>query len=389
MRISSSGSTSSWINDIALRRCPLLPVCLLLARRRPCLSSLTRNPENAVLIVCPNLAFDRTVSISSLRPGAVQRTGPASSVAGGKGANVARAALALGGRTRVLGFLPDLGGGYLRQLFSAEGVTLLGVEVGGAVRTCTALVEDSGRVSLLNEPGPDVTDQDWRRLLDGVDPAERTVIGTGSLPPGAPVDGYAELITLVHSSGGECAVDAGGPALLAAATAGADLLCPNLFEATSALSDGAGTEVVDHVEGVDGDEGVDGVSGVDDVDRVREPAGDIPERAMDAAVRLVARGAGRAAVTAGAAGVAFAEVRVCLWLPAVLVTARNPIGAGDSLLAGTALAREQGAGWMDAVRFGMATAASSVENDRAGVVDAARVAELAARLLAAHQIASA
>ncbi len=351
-----------------------------------------------MLIVCPNLAFDRTVSISSLRPGAVQRTGPASSVAGGKGANVARAALALGGRTRVLGFLPDRGGGYLRQLFSAEGVTLIGVEVGGAVRTCTALVEDSGRVSLLNEPGPDVTDQDWRRLLEGVDPAERTVIGTGSLPPGAPVDGYAQLIALVHSSGGECAVDAGGPALLAAATAGADLLCPNLFEATSALSGGAGTEVVDQVEGVDGDEGDDGVSrvqrvegveGVDDVDQVREPAGDIPERAMDAAVRLVARGAGRAAVTAGAAGVAFAGARVSLWLPAVLVTARNPIGAGDSLLAGTALARERGAGWMDAVRFGMATAASSVENDRAGVVDAARVAELAARLLAAHQIASA
>jgi len=73
----------------------------------------------------------------------------------------------------------------------------------------------------------------------------------------------------------------------------------------------------------------------------------------------------------------------------VPVTSRNPIGAGDSLLAGAVLARERGAGWSDAVRFGMATAASSVENSGAGVVDPARVAELQAQLLAAHRVPSA
>lgn len=321
-----------------------------------------------MLIVCPNLAIDHTISIPAIQLGAVQRTGPASSVAGGKGANVARAALTLGGRAQLLGFLPRGGAGYLRELLTAEGMTLIGVEVAGAVRTCTALVEGSGRVSLLNEPGPDVTEADWQRLLDGVDPAERAVIGTGSLPPGAPADGYARLIAVVHNLGGECAVDARGPALLAAAAGGADLLCPNVFEACSVLSGGAGSSV-----------------GTEEVEP-GEPDRGIAERAMDAAGRLLALGAGRVAVTAGGAGVAFAGPGESRWLPTVPVNARNPIGAGDSLLAGAVLARERGASWVEAIRFGMATAASSVENDRAGVVDAVRVAQLHERLLALHQV---
>lgn len=324
-----------------------------------------------MLIVCPNLAIDRTIRIPSVQLGAVQRTGRASSVAGGKGANVARAALALGGRPQLLGFTPQQGAAYLRELFAAEGMSLIGVEVAGAVRTCTALVEESGRVSLLTEPGPDVTDADWQRLLDRVDPAERVVIGTGSLPPGAPADGYARLVAAVHALGGECAVDAGGPALRAAAAAGADLLCPNLFEATSALSGGARGSF--DAEEVDVDE--------------RHPG--TAERAMGAAGALLGLGAGRVAVTAGAAGVAFAGPGVSRWLPTVPVTSRNPIGAGDTLLAGAVLARERGTGWADAVRFGMASAASSVENDGAGVVDPARVAELQAQLLAAHRVPSA
>lgn len=328
-----------------------------------------------MLIVCPNLAVDHTISIPSVHLGAVQRTGRASSVAGGKGANVARAALALGGRPRVLGFTPQQGAAHLRELFSAEGMPLIGIEVAGAVRTCTALVEESGRVSLLNEPGPDVTDADWQRLLEGVGPAERAVIGTGSLPPGAPADGYARLVAVVHTLGGECSVDTSGPALRAAAAAGADLLCPNVFEATSVLSGSIGSSIGSSIdaEEVEVDE--------------RDPA--ITERAMDAAGGLLALGAGRVAVTAGAAGVAFAAPGASLWLPTVPVKRRNPIGAGDSLLAGAVLARERGAGWVDAVRFGMATAASSVENSRAGVVDAVRVAELQAQLLAAHRVPSA
>lgn len=323
-----------------------------------------------MLIVCPNLAIDHTIRLSAVLLGAVQRTGPAVSVAGGKGANVARVCAALGGSPTVLGFLPAAGGTYLRELFAAEALQLTGLDVAGAVRCCTTLIEQSGRVSLLNEKGATVTDADWQSLLAAAQviatqtaagSAPVAVIGTGSLPPGSPVDGYARLVELVHFAGGECAIDAGGPALRAAAAAGADLLCPNLSEATSVSSGDAGT-----------------------VEEVDEQAADISDRAMEAANRLLALGAGQAAVTAGSSGVALAGPGLEVWLPTVRVTARNPIGAGDSLLAGTMLARERGAEWPAAVRFGMAAAASSVENDGAGVVDSTRIAAIELQLTAAH-----
>ncbi|WP_161632103.1 1-phosphofructokinase family hexose kinase [Nakamurella lactea] len=315
-----------------------------------------------MLIVCPNIAIDHTVTLPRLYAGAVQRTGPAASAAGGKGANMARAARALGGDPQVLAFVAAGGGDYLRELFAAEQLPLVGIDVPGAVRTCTVLIEDSGRVTLLNEPGASVDERGWQALLSAVDPAATRVIGTGSLPPGAPADGYARLVELVHARGGECAVDSGGLPLRLAAQAGADLVCPNLSEAQAVL-----TGAVDAVEQVD------------------ERADDIAGRAVEAAQQLVALGAGQAAVTAGAAGVAVAGTGLPAWLPTVPVAARNPIGAGDSFLAGTVLARERGADWIDAVRFGMAVAASSVENHGSGVVDPVRVTELEAALAQAHR----
>jgi fructose-1-phosphate kinase PfkB-like protein len=55
---------------------------------------------------------------------------------------------------------------------------------------------------------------------------------------------------------------------------------------------------------------------------------------------------------------------------------RNPIGAGDALAGGLALALERGESFADAVAAGMACGAASVETDTAGVVVPARVAAL-------------
>lgn len=312
-----------------------------------------------MLIVCPNLAVDHTITLGTLQPGAVSRATAGRSLAGGKGANVARATQAIGGDALVIGFLPEIGRQHLTALFADERFELSGVPVDGVVRTCTAILESGGRTTLINEPGAEVEDRDWAALLQTVPNGSGFVLGTGSLPPGSSSDAYAGLVTLVHSWGGFCAVDVGGPALVAAARAGADLVCPNLFEAT-ALTSGSAAEEVD------------------------EQGDDIPERALEAARALRRLGAGTAAVTAGAAGVGLAWPDGELWLPTVVVKAVNPIGAGDSFLAGVVHARENGETWPAAVRFGMAVAGSSVENPGAAQVDPMRVAELVDVLTRAH-----
>lgn len=308
-----------------------------------------------MLIICPNLAIDHTVELPELRPGEVIRATAGRSVAGGKGANGARAAAALGSRIPVLGFVGSDGATRIAELFEAESMTLLQIPIEGRVRMTSALVESGGRVTLINEPGAAVSPADWTALRQAVRQTLTAgtlgpVVVTGSLPPGAPADGYAQLVDLVHEFGLECAVDASGEPLRLAAQAGADLVCPNVSEARSPT--GGGPEVVD-----------------DD-----DPH--IPDQAAEAAANLLRLGARQAVVTAGGAGTAFAEHGQTRWLPAVPVTARNPIGAGDSFLAGTIVARSRGAAWLDAVRYGMAVGAASVEDPRAGVVDPRRVAEL-------------
>ena len=301
-----------------------------------------------MLIVCQNLAVDHTITLGSLQPGAVTRASTGWSLAGGKGANVARATQAIGGDAQVVGFLPEVGRNRLTALFAAEGFDLSGVAVGGTVRTCTAILETDGRTTLINEPGAEVDAADWSALLQLVPDGTEFVIGSGSLPPGSSPEAYARLVMLVRSWGGFCAVDVGGPALSLAARAGADLVCPNLFEATT-LTSGATAEDVD------------------------EQGDDIPERALEAARGLRMLGAGTAAVTAGAAGVGLAWSDGEAWLPTVPVQAVNPIGAGDSFLAGVVHARENGESWPAAVRFGMAVAGSSVENPGAAQIDPVRV----------------
>jgi fructose-1-phosphate kinase PfkB-like protein len=82
-------------------------------------------------------------------------------------------------------------------------------------------------------------------------------------------------------------------------------------------------------------------------------------------------------VTAAEAGAAVADGWMARWVAARGVAeVRNPIGAGDALVGGLALALERGASFADAVAAGMACGAASVETDTAGVVVPARVAAL-------------
>jgi 6-phosphofructokinase 2 len=65
---------------------------------------------------------------------------------------------------------------------------------------------------------------------------------------------------------------------------------------------------------------------------------------------------------------------------AARVVVRNPIGAGDSLVAGLVGTLERGEDLDRAVLIGVAAAAASVETDVAGVVDPERVQAIVAEL---------
>jgi 1-phosphofructokinase family hexose kinase len=310
-----------------------------------------------MLVAGPNLTLDRTLNLDELRPGEVLRFDAAVVTPGGKGVNVARTALGLGAAATLVGFTPGRTGAAAGALLADEGIDLVAVAVGGEIRSTAVVMERSGRVTVMNEPGPSLAAGDWERLEEAV--AGRlggaaVLACSGSLPPGSPTDAYARLATLAERAGVVAIVDVTCVQLGAALDAGAGVVTPNLAEAEGLLR-GRADETIEAGDPVE-----------------------VRERARAAARELVARGARRAIVTAAAAGAAVADGSSVGWLEAPRVAqVRNPVGAGDSLVGGLGVALERGEPFGAAAAFGVAVAAASVETERAGVVDAARAAALA------------
>jgi 1-phosphofructokinase len=315
-----------------------------------------------VIVVNPNLCFDRTLWVEAFEAGTVSRPHRVEITAGGKGVNVARTVTDLGGTCTLLGFVADHGGEELLRLLAEEHIDVESVAVDGSVRSATIVIEASQRATVLNEPGPVLDATHLESMLavlaDALDGADQEaghdlVVCSGSLPPGLPVDAYAQITRLAHEHGAECAVDGARTALAEALAAGPDLVCPNLDEA-----EGLTTGIV-----------LESSHEVHELDEVRD-------RALSAAHGLRAAGAVRAVVTASSHGAAYADEAGDQWISAPRVQVANPIGAGDSFVGGVAAARATGTPWHEAVRRGVAVASAAVEQPRAGRVDLSRVEQL-------------
>jgi 1-phosphofructokinase family hexose kinase len=321
-----------------------------------------------VLIATPNLAIDRIVTLAEIVPGAVMRSRRTELSAGGKGVNIGRVLRVHGLTAPLLSLLCAGDGPLLAGLLAEEGADLVAVPTTGTVRQALIFREqDAGRITIVNEPGDPVPASAWQAYLDAA--AARLTDGelftvSGSLPAGVPVGGYRQLVELAHSAGAVVVIDPAPAALAAALPAGPDLVSPNLEEAEAALS-GAAADVLPIPEGAD-----------------------VRERAEAAASALVVAGARRAAVTAGAAGTAFATSERADWIPAVPVTVVSAVGAGDSFVAGLALellgetppAAASRAEWLAAVIRGVATATASCQTSLAGGVDPIRAETLRGKI---------
>jgi 1-phosphofructokinase family hexose kinase len=314
-----------------------------------------------MLIAGPNLTIDRTLTGGELRPGAVLRFAARASP-GGKGVNVARGVQALGGSPTLVGFLPGHTGAAAAAMLAEEGLALRGVRCRGELRSTAVILEPGGRSTVINEDGPEIDWDEWARyeraVADALEAGARLLVCSGSLPPGAPGDAYGRLCRVAGEHGARCVVDCSGATLRAALDARPDVVCPNVTEAEAALT------------------------GADDGPDAVEASSDARPRALAAAAALVERGARAAIVTAAAAGAAVAGPGDFAWLPAPVVAVRNPIGAGDALVAGLAVGLEQGSPLPDAARAGVAAGAASVEHEHAGRLDPERAAELLASIRA-------
>jgi len=299
-----------------------------------------------IVTVTPNPSLDRTLHLSRLEPGAVNRATATMTEPSGKGVNVALALHGVGVEVRAV--LP-VGGNVGREIRSALeqlGLDVVGVPIAGDVRSNVSLVEADGRSTKVNEPGPALSDDEVDALCAAARAGER-VLWAGSLPAGFAPSRLARAVAEARAAGRWVAVDASGPVLAAVLDNDRGglphLVKPNADELAEVL----GVEL--------------------------HTVGDV-----EAAARtLLGRGVQTVLVSLGGAGALLVDAGLPEALHGTAAVRRvvNTVGAGDAFLAGYLAEPDGGAEALaNALRFG----ATAVEHDGTllGVPDPGRSVQI-------------
>jgi 1-phosphofructokinase family hexose kinase len=310
------------------------------------------------VIVClaANPSIDKLFEIERLRPGSIHRPDGFVQVAGGKGLNVARAARALGGDVHAVALLRGHTGKWLEEMLAVEGVDGSFVWTHGENRASLSVADrETGGLTEFYEHGSEVPQASWVETVQAVAealPGAGWLTISGSLPPGALVEGYREVVAEARSAGVKVALDSEGERLRLALWGRPDVVKVNAHEASELLD-------------VPTDTREDAVTAAREL---RERAG----------------GDGHAGlVTRGADGVVLAAPDGSCWEGRLYVRGRYPVGSGDSFLAGLVVALDRGDGeggdWRGALQLALGAATANAELAGAGRLEPARAVALAAQ----------
>ena len=310
----------------------------------------TRYRARVIVCVAANPSIDKLFEIDRLVKGDIHRPQGFVQVAGGKGLNVARAAHALGADVTAAALLRGHAGRWLEEQLAAEGVRGAFVWTHGENRSSLSVADrETGSLTEFYEHGAHAPAAAWTELVQVVSEAWQPggwLTISGSLPRGAPDDGYRDLVAEARVAGVHVAVDAEGDRLRLALEAHPDIVKVNQAEARELL-------------------------GVPTARR---------EEALTAASKLrdLAGGDGHAGlVTRGAEGVVLAAPDGTLFEGTLYVRGRYPVGSGDAFLAGVVTALDVGADWEGALRLALGAATANAEVPGAGRLERARAEALA------------
>ena len=299
-------------------------------------------PGIVITVTCLNPALDITYEVDGVDWSGVNRPGQVRVRPGGKGLNVARTLLAIGAQTRLLGLAGGATGADVTSALADLGVPATFTPTGGETRRTFAVVDTGrGHTALFNEPGPEVTEDEYATFVTAYEKAladSAAVVLSGSLPRGLPAGAYAGLVAAATAAGVPAVLDTHGEALALGAAAGPAIVKPNLAE-LEAWSGGAGAVPA-------------AAAGL----RAAGPEAVVVSLGPDGLLAVTAEGAWRAAPPGEVAG--------------------NPTGAGDAVTAGLVHGLVLGRPWPDRLRHAVALGTAAVASPVAGefsLADYARV----------------
>ncbi len=301
-----------------------------------------------IITVTTNTAIDYFVEIEQLSLGGNLLANHNSQFASGKGVNVAKTIATLNTEVQALGFVGQRSVG----LFSDGAMGLIQsdfIAVPGQTRTNLTLCERlAAQETHIRTVGFSVTEADCQQLLEKIDAkleAQDILILSGSLPPGAPVDLYQQLITLAHQKSAMAILDSSGEGFRQGLQAGPHLVKPNQAE----LAEVAGRPL------------------------------ETEQALIHAAYELIKWGSQIVVVSRGPQGLLMVtENNVVLkayvnHLPQPVVSS---VGCGDALVGGLAVGKLRQYTLLDSIKLGLGCATANLFSAEPGCFEQAHLVEI-------------
>lgn len=301
-----------------------------------------------VLCITPNTAVDRTLRVAGFGAGRVWRASEVQAGIGGKGINVARALARLGQEPLCAGLLGGHAGVFAAEQAALDGLDGRWTWIDGETRSCVIVVGDRGECTVINEPGPLLSEADWARLVAEAGMLARGVAAvaiSGSLPRGCPPAALSGLI-VACGRGGRTPVwiDTSGPPLADAVAAAPYGLKINADEAAGLL----GWRVESWQD------------------------------AIRAARAIRERGPGRVAITLGGIGAVIATGRGDWRAGPPAIAAVSAVGSGDCFLAGLIAGFAEDVTAAEALRLAVACGTANALRGETGAFDPGDLSRLMA-----------
>lgn len=283
-----------------------------------------------IVTLTVNPALDVYTSIDHLEPNKKLRCEQPQLDPGGGGVNVSRVIQRLGGETKAIFIRGGYTGIIFSELLEKENVDQDPIDIKNDLRQNFAVRDtSSGDLYRFGTPGLAMKAVDYQFILDKVTNINGVefLVASGSLPPGAPENFYAQVANRVRKNRVKFVLDASGKALSEILKEGAYLIKPSIDE----LEDLTGQKANNESE------------------------------QRDLLLRLLNNYDIEIIVLSlGAEGALLATRNEVQHFPAPLVEQKSSIGAGDSMVAGITYSLSKGKSLTKSVLYGLACGSATV-----------------------------
>ncbi|MTI49400.1 MAG: 1-phosphofructokinase [Firmicutes bacterium] len=296
-----------------------------------------------------NPSVDRRYNLKTFEKNNIYRCNQYSATAGGKGINVTKVIDQLNEKVCAYGFLGGFSGDFINQYLKKKQIQSDFTFINGSTRSCINILSDDGDQVEILESGPVIGTDEIVNLMNKLSnkmDSFSVITISGSIPQGVNLDIYCKIINMANNRGVKTVLDTSKETLLNGISGRPYLVKPNKEELEWLIGNTINNE----------------------------------EQLLKACRQVLKMGARNIALSLGSKGMYFIGEKGSYRVTIPRVEAKNPVGSGDSTVAGfgVSLARELDV--IDTLKLANACGVANAMEMETGQISLNNVKELMKRI---------